>query len=832
MNREELLQRHWHWFFLIPAMIFGLYIRIFNPWDAIFGEQVRFLGNDPWYYSRLIESCVKNFPSRIWFDAFTNYPYGTYTHFGPFLVYLGAFMAKITGASDVESIRRVIAFIPAIGGTLLALPTYLLVKEVFNKRAGVIAGALVVFIPGQLLYRSLLGFNDHHIWETFWTVTTLALFVKSLNTWRGKELRESLGNWRALTLPVLAGISFGMYLLSWAAGFILAPIILLFAFLVFVLKKYLSADAKALSICGAIMFFVAALVYLPFAFKVPEISMTHYSPLQLLVLLLSGGILLIFLGIEILQERGYFERIGIKREDASSLIILLLGIISFGAFFALFPNVVRGVINVIIPGAYGRTIAEVQPLFADRRTGEFTLFNAWDEFSVAFFFALICIAYLIYRIYKRREDISLLLLVWSIAMLIAVSGQIRFSYYFGAVSAALSGIFAEVLLNKLGFYRFREGEVSRTRRGRRKYRRSPDYSRLIAGVLVLLILFAPAASSAYEESSKVSPINDDWYESLLWMRENTPNGSFYDEFYYQIYQPSEEERYPYPEEAYGVMSWWDYGHWITAIAHRIPNANPFQQGADIASEFFTAMNESSALKILDELGSKYVITDIQMASIKYGAIRVWAEDEEGYLTRVNVSVFNTTIGLPFNSQKFYATTLGRLHYLDGNGFGALRLIHESETYIVTYKVANLGTRMIDTAMYGGNYTAAMSVYTQLRTPTLIPSGNTYVIAYDPTPPSSYVKIFERVNGGVIKGAASEPVRVLATIQTNNGRVFEYVQEVEPENGYYEVRVPYSSNMPYDVMMIGDYTVESGGVVRHVSFTEKEIQSGAVKIVNF
>ena len=26
------------------------------------------------------------------------------------------------------------------------------------------------------------------------------------------------------------------------------------------------------------------------------------------------------------------------------------------------------------------------------------------------------------------------------------------------------------------------------------------------------------------------------------------------------------------------MSWWDYGHLITYIAKRIPNANPFQAG--------------------------------------------------------------------------------------------------------------------------------------------------------------------------------------------------------------------------------------------------------------
>jgi dolichyl-diphosphooligosaccharide--protein glycosyltransferase len=583
------------------------------------------------------------------------------------------------------------------------------------------------------------------------------------------------------------------------------------------------------------MFFTASLVYLPFAFKYPGISLVYYSPFQLFILLTSAVILLIFFAIDVLQEKGYWKKIGLRRDDASSLIVLVLGIFALSVIFVMFPNVIKSVIGVVTPGAYGRTIAEVQPFFIEN--GEFSLYRAWDQFSITFFFAIPAIIYLIYKLYRERGECHLFILIWSVAMLVALAGQIRFAYYFGAVSAVLSGVMVEVILEKIGFYRFKEAEVSRSKKGKKKYKKGVDYSKLISGILILLITLFPTASSAYSQSSSStliashSTINDDWYETLKWMREYTPNGSFYDSFYYQSYETSKGERYP--SDAYGVMSWWDYGHWITAIAHRIPNANPFQQGAKTASLFFTAMNESEASEILNELGSKYVITDIEMASLKYGAIRVWAEDEEGYFKIVNVSLFNHTIGLPFNSEKFYSTTLGRLHYLDGNGLENFRLIHESENYVVTYKVANLGTGRIDTVMFKGNYSEALNFYLQLRNnPSLMSLGNSYAILYDPTPPSSYVKIFEYVKGGVIKGTATQTVKISATIETNNGRTFQYIQTIEPVNGYYEVRVPYSSTMPYDVKIIGDYTVKSGGVVKHVSFTEEEIQKGVTKTVNF
>jgi dolichyl-diphosphooligosaccharide--protein glycosyltransferase len=45
--------------------------------------------------------------------------------------------------------------------------------------------------------------------------------------------------------------------------------------------------------------------------------------------------------------------------------------------------------------------------------------------------------------------------------------------------------------------------------------------------------------------------------------------------YFAIY---DSEGFEYSSESYGVMSWWDYGHYITTIASRIPNNNPFQAG--------------------------------------------------------------------------------------------------------------------------------------------------------------------------------------------------------------------------------------------------------------
>src|SRR5512145_68159 len=130
----------------------------------------------------------------------------------------------------------------------------------------------------------------------------------------------------------------------------------------------------------------------------------------------------------------------------------------------------------------------------------------------------------------------------------------------------------------------------------------------------------------------------DWKESLAWMGNNTPETGV---DYLRIYEPA---TFRYPEQSYGVMSWWDYGHMITYIAQRIPNANPFQQGVGGpggAAAFFMAESEESATGILDTLGTRYVITDIEMDTTKFPAMATWynaSRAETPYMMRMLVPV--------------------------------------------------------------------------------------------------------------------------------------------------------------------------------------------------
>ena len=201
----------------------------------------------------------------------------------------------------------------------------------------------------------------------------------------------------------------------------------------------------------------------------------------------------------------------------------------------------------------------------------------------------------------------------------------------------------------------------------------PDYPVLavVAIVFGLSLLFAFTSLSYNYQigSSGVNQMNPDWKGALEWLGNNTPDTGVN---YYTIYDP---KTFQYPSTAYGIMSWWDYGHMITYIAHRIPNANPFQQGVtgpNGSAAYFMSTDENTANAILDADGTRYVITDIEMDTGKFWAMATWYNTTVAgtpyqtnmlYPSQTDPSQYNT---VTLNEEPYYQTMVSRLHNFDGS----------------------------------------------------------------------------------------------------------------------------------------------------------------------
>ena len=625
---------------LALAIIFGiaLFIRVYFPYDNVFtGDWVRFKYFDPWYHMRLVENLVHHFPYRISFDPFTYYPHGQAVYFAPFPDLLLGFFIWIIGLGSPSQkvIETAGVYFPAILGALVTIPVYFTGKALFNRTVGIIAAALVMILPGQFLLRSLLGFTDHHVAETLFSTMTMLFLILAMKSAHQKELSFSSlrnRNWIIIRKPLLysflAGLSLGFYLLSWIGGALVVLIILFFAFIQFILDHLQGKSNDYLCIIGTFSFLIALLMVIPALSQIADGDRHIFS------LLLGIIAFIVMSGISLIMTKRKMNRFYYLA------VLVGLGGIGFAIFYLVEPSLLKSILHIfeiITPSGVVRTISEATPL---------TLRLAWSEFTTAFYLSLISFIVVLYIVIKERTADKSLLLIWSVIMLVATLGQNRFSYYFTVNAALLTSYLCWFVANwgysKLAFAKVREqsvkedrgkskdrGKARQTKKAKRKkakerrrglgtsitgYPGARYIYLVLATIVIFFLAFYPNIGKAIDVASQTSEPNQDWYDALVWMRDNTPDPFQNTDFYYDTYKkPPGEEDYDYPESAYGVMNWWDYGHWITYIAHRIPHSNPHQAGAYTAGRFFTEYDLAKANEMLNRLDTRYIIIDYPMS---------------------------------------------------------------------------------------------------------------------------------------------------------------------------------------------------------------------------
>lgn len=733
---------------LASLIALSLYIKAL-PYDSVFnGVFVRFSGNDPWYNMRLVDSTLHHFPHRIYFDAFTYYPHGTPVPYAPLFDYALAVIIWLIGLGNpyatlgVHGIDAIGAWYPAVLGAIVVIPVYFIGKALWNRNAGLLSAALIAILPGQFLSRSLLGFTDHHIAETLFSTITMLFLILAVQSAKKHELTFYSvldKDWSSLKKPLLysffGGIFFGCYYLSWYGAPLFVFILLIYAVVQYIIDHVRGETTDYLCIISIPLLFV------PMIMIAPLLHPGALSSFQVISLAIGMVVFVFLSAISFLMNYKKIAPYGYP------IAILVLGVLSFALLYALVPSLyssLTGNLRIFLPTETQLTVAEIHPM---------TIREAWGWFSTTFFIAFFGFAWLGYEIARKFRAEEILFVVWSAVMQSACwnpitgGGQNRFAYYYAVNAALLCGFVSWKLIEL--FTGLREGEEpSRRVKGKKKggtvvqkaksraksktmrkeeqtkAKKITQYLRaelIITAIVIGVVVFYPPLTTSLATAKYGGGPEYDWYESLAWMRNNTPEPGV---SYYALYKTPPVNRttgriedYNYPEEAYSVISWWDYGNWIMRIAHRIPVANPFQQGIGGpigsgkpgACVFFVTTDKTSASEVADVLGVRYVVSDFMMADVwssfynKYAAMTVWAGNFQKYNT------------LPY----YYNTMEARLHVFDGtrtedvegeniSALAQYRLVHESPTFILPLIIMNESTGSGFWTHISGNYNLTAS----------------------------------------------------------------------------------------------------------------------------
>ena len=841
--------------------VIALAIRLLPMGDLV-GTGDMIAGPDAWYNLRLVEVLLAS-GGFISFEAMTLFPYGQDIVWGPLFTYISAFFGMFVGDAGRIALIDAVSWVPAVLGALMVPAMFFLGKKLGDWKTGLIAGLFIAVIGGQFFSRTLYGHFDHHVAETLFSTLFVLCYVLALVHLSGKEIsfKKPVTLKLPMILGIISGVAYLLGLLTMTTLVIFGLFAAVFTLIQFILDAKSGRPTEYLLVINTLTFGVAVLGLLIYGIKDFGFGFYNYSLALLIaqILVILGTVFLYVLqkGVAKLEKPWYIYPISIAG-------VAVLGILSLWILMpALFNSMVANLLQFFTNSETAATIQEMSSWSFDL---------AASAFNVGLLLALGGFAVLVWQVVRRQSPAALFVLIWSLFMFLATVAHIRWEYFFAVNIALLSAVFVSWAITfaadevkKLFGKKQQESAEPKGKKGKKPVSsasQKPDVLKIgiLAVVVVLAVVFTGiSAVTAVQSASvygQVGTTEKDWIEATEWLVEGTPETGI---DYYKLY---EREGFSYPNEAYGVMSWWDYGHYITTIGERIPNSNPFQAGVSGsygAAQVLTATDENAVVQKLDHLGTKYVMTDYQMAGSKFGAMAIWAN------TELQTSPFYTHLlqqtsadgysVVTAQSKNYYNTLTVRLQNFDGSyteaGSVYLVLTDTSAGYdypVITYtksyanadeawKAANeYNAQSANTA--SGKYAYVISIPRQndissyfapnadipaLKHFRLVHESSTYVVPVDSYTigvtdanggGTAWVKTFEYVKGAVIKGNGI----ISIDVTTNNGRTFTYRQV--SENGQFVV--PYATGQTGEIKT-GVYKIEGSGQTFTVS--EKAVQNG-------
>ena len=884
----DLFRAYYH----IPALValvgFMLWLRILPAGNFITPDGVYFSGNDAWYHLRETTYVVNNWPMTMPFDPWTQFPYGvSNSQFGTLYDQLVATAAIVLGFGDPSQrqIATTLLYAPAVFGALTALPVYAVGKRLSGRLGGLVGVLVLALIPGSFLSRTTAGFSDHTAVAVFFhAVAVLAFMIAVGVAEREKPVYELVldRDWEALRTPtlysVLAGVGVSLYIWVWPPGIVLVGIIGTFFLFALGAKYATGSSPDHVAFVGVVAMLTVAVFSLltldELGFRAPAITLLH--------VLLAFGVAFGTGFLAWLARR--WDEFDFDRRlfPASAVSLALLAVVLFSlvlpdAWSSIQSNLARtltlGQSDTTLTIGEAKALVEMGPNYLQRLNR--TLVALYGLTYITAIAGLSMLAYRAYRGGLRAE--YLFVGIWTAFLFMMTLTQQRFNSYLVLPVAILNAYFVSQLFGLVNIDADFDVEDLQFY----------HVSVVLAALVLVIAPLAPIGGIAMTDTDVHRQVAGDpanprsngpapagvtsWDSTTDWMQNGTPAVEGLEQ--YGTYEKTDD--FEYPEGAYGVMSWWDYGHWITVRGERIPHANPFQAGARTASRYFLYENETKANVLLDALPSlsprvgnidnyttsdyremiadqteqqrgedtRYVTIDHQMATQKFGAIATWTGPPAGeYFERAsqNATIAGQNTTLPYRtfSDRYRETLLSNLYWENADGLEHYRLVHSSEQrkLLVSFSQLNQQTgRVVGQSFLrsignlGGNQT--ISTYFALQ------QSPQYVVHEQRQAVS--VKTFERVEGAQLTGSAPAGANVTVSLTLNNtqtGTNFTYEQTVRAdEDGEFLVTVPYATNdavSPSEggtvsaIEADGVYTlnVESGGITT-VSVPESAVLDG-------
>lgn len=502
---------------LVLAVIFRIIKVRWGPYMDAF---------DPLFQYRVTEYVVENGYSAWfnWHDTLSWYPWGRNVARSSFpgVPFSGAFVYQVTRALGFNySVHDVCLYFPVLMAVLTCVVMYFLGKDLGGGTVGLVS-AFFMAISEAFIARTAFGFYDTENIGLFGMVATSLFFLRSIDEERPARHKA--------VYAVAAGLSLGYLFASWGAARYAVGLLALYVLVSLVTRMYRRQHLVSYAITMGVGYAIAI--------QVPRLGLRYLSSMENAAVILLILLLAVYeVARQRLEERQTLLLIG------GLIVALVVGVLAL-EFMGLITPISGKFLRVIIPG--GSTDNPLSESVAEHKRSVWEGF--FGSFGLTFPLAMLGAYFAIDRSDGRRIFGAL----FFVTAVYFTGSMTRLSLILSIPTSLMAAYGLNGLLTSFfGVWNQRE-EV----RGRRRRRTWFGMSRELALVFVFILfvgliptIFGTADAALRPTSLSSSGVPAlfgdryprDWMQALSWMRSNLPDDAV-------------------------VVSWWDYGYWIEAMA--------------------------------------------------------------------------------------------------------------------------------------------------------------------------------------------------------------------------------------------------------------------------
>ena len=611
------LGRNWSTVLILVAIIFiALFVRSYFGYSTAVDNG--FLvggGSDSYYHQRVIDY-VQETGSHLVNDPMLNYPLGMRNARPPLydwsVAITGQLLSGISGMDIDAATGYALLSSTAIWGALTCIPVFMITREAFGNRAGLLAALLLAIMPGHI-QRSVFANADHDAMILFFVVFAFYFLLRALMSIRGTKWVESwksgssvrkgfkdyfATNQRSLIYALLGGVCVATVGMIWTGFTYVLVIILVYLLVQVIINRFRNVDSMGELMAVGVMLASAFAIMAPLYWQMSYWSQWFDVPFYLFLgSMVIGGLFTV--------TRDYPWTLAIPA------VVALVAIALVGVYFispTLFEAIISGQGYLVKSKLYS-TISEAQaPGFSNL---------ALSFGAVTFWLAIIGLVWAAIKIPKNPAPHFTFVVVWmGVSMYMAASAS-RFMFNASPAFAMAAGWTLALVIAWLKFE-----DVPRALSGFRSnpwatLRRAFKLRHVVGALFLAFLIIMPNVWTAIDAgipSETKRGYDKQIYNTVPgFMRPadyDIINGSFWylGAFSYSLPLPSQywpaawswfsqQDNQLDPADRPAFLSWWDYGFEAIQQGQHPAVSDNFQNGYQFAGSFITSGSEEDAVAL-------------------------------------------------------------------------------------------------------------------------------------------------------------------------------------------------------------------------------------------